>query len=139
MNDRYMFRAWHKERKQMYGVTLLHWHNGKIKDVLCAVEKSASDYDFPADEIELMQCTGLKDKTGRLIYEGDIVKINEFHDAYTHGLSPYVHFIKYDNGCCSFMGFRKIGSEYAEYLDYTTDIKIIGNIFDNPELLEVSE
>lgn len=81
-------------------------------------------YQMSADFIE--QCTGLKDKNGRLIYEGDIVKDDE----------GFVGLVKYDEVCAMF----KIEFVYSAPSNFEDDMswefEVIGNIHENPELLE---
>ena len=80
-----------------------------------------------ADNIE--QYTGLKDKNGKEIYEGDIVTLNGEWEEIEHGDCSIVTF---ENGC-----FR-VGNGYEnEAGSYLSDWRIIGNIHENPELLEV--
>lgn len=80
--------------------------------------------------VGLGQYTGLKDKNGKEIYEGDIVK-----NAWPH---PY--FIEYSKDWGAYMTVEKHGlndsqAEY-DYLSNRKDVEIIGNIYENPELLK---
>lgn len=72
------------------------------------------------------QCTGLKDKNGKLIWENDIVKINNSK------VNTVITFRDFEIICT-------IPNEkyYKHRLEYDTEYEVIGNIFDNPELLEV--
>lgn len=70
-----------------------------------------------------MQCTGLKDKNGRLIYEGDFL-IN--HDG-------NIGFIEFKNACFMLTAINE--DNIMSTQDWTT-CEVIGNIHENPELLE---
>lgn len=72
------------------------------------------------------QYTGLTDKNGKKIFEGDVVKLYLI-DGEEIGV------IKYNDKMCRFMFFTKDGS-YS--FDDTDDFEVIGNIHDNPELLK---
>ena len=119
------FRAWLKNDKEMINVDEIHWFNGEldiIGDYITFVRK--------ADEIELMQSTGLCDKEGTEVFEGDILH----HQIQTE----YTFIVKYDKDKGRWYGdglsrTYRIGIT-KEFLPY---YKVIGNIYENPELLEV--
>lgn len=91
-----------------------------------------SYYDF--DDIVLMQSTGLRDKNGKEIFEGDILKVTN--------LSSWLEVVSFNNNKAMFVS-KEIKREIEEsplYDLFNTDIfevEIIGNIYENPELAEV--
>ena len=99
------------------------------------ITETVDDFDnYIFDEIEIDentvgQFTGLKDKNGKEIYEGDILKIDK---------EDYKYIVKFYSGC--FVTVNKYDEHYeqAKALGslFTLEIEIIGNIYDNPELLE---
>ena len=89
---------------------------------------------YPVIPESVGQYTGLTDKNGKKIFEGDCFK------TYCAGLPVYKHIVGYYPEHFAFMA-RCIEMNAVHYLsDYRPSaIEIIGNIYDNPELLEVSE
>ena len=154
MNNRYLYRA-----KRIDNGELVEGFYAVIGEKTVIIEKEREEfYDVEGDkksngnkivEVDpstICQCTGLKDKNGKLIWENDIVKKHFYTDYDNYANSEeYIGFVKYedcawviktkrDNGICT----RPI----IESMAYSDDIKhfeVIGNRFDNPELLEVGE
>jgi len=111
MNRNIRFRAWDKEYENMTTAFLINPVTGMpTNDVGMMVH------------LILMQFTGLKDKNGKEIYEGDIVN--------TNNETPFI--VKYDNTCCAFLW----GDYYFEDRVEERKVKIIGNIYENPELIK---
>lgn len=81
----------------------------------------------------ICQCTGLKDKNGKLIWENDIVKRLDIHDI----KEPSIGIIEYDVENTSFLIHWTDIANYSPTFPWKNRIGVIGNVFDNPELLEV--
>lgn len=87
------------------------------------------------DPSTICQCTGLKDKNGNLIFENDIVA---YWDTYStesgQAEADCIGKVVWDDETISFQVTNRLSAESYEVLD---ECDVIGNIFDNPELLEV--
>ncbi|MDG8882173.1 YopX family protein [Streptococcus pneumoniae] len=110
------------------------------------------------DEIELMQSTGLFDRNGKEIFEGDILKFNDewneyCHEGYVDGSVEGVNYVEVVRSeICFEFGKTKypdsslfilMEDEQLNFKDFIKsedfEFEIIGNIYENPELLEVKE
>lgn len=125
MQDRFRFRAWNTCTKIMKEVSQISFDDKQIAEH-APKDKVSVHLNFQPHFI-LMQCIGLKDKYGKLIFEKDIVVDNERDKA----------IIEYNNlhACFQF----NFGDDYREFGESDVDIEqceIIGNIYENPELLE---
>jgi uncharacterized phage protein (TIGR01671 family) len=91
---------------------------------------------FDFKDVILMQSTGLKDKNGQEIFEGDIITNGiDIVDVRNHETLGFYTMV---NGREVFFGHGTSIEEFEEDIEGFTEIaEIIGNIYENPELLEV--
>ena len=141
MEDRYLFKAKRLDNGEWVTGSLITCEDGTYK-----IATSYLDGDtniailicaYEVDRDTICQCTGLKDKNGNLIWENDIVA---YWDTYSteSGLAEAncVGKVIWDDETISFQVTNRLFAESYEVLD---ECSVIGNIFDNPELLESEE
>lgn len=88
-------------------------------------------YTYGFDDIKLMQSTGLTDKNGKEIFEGDVVKMAK--NVYSE--PTYYEVVRHRGGA-----YRLESKQYGcELWLRHTDCEIAGNIYENPELVEVGQ
>lgn len=141
MNDRYLFKAKRVDNGEWVQGYLVYDNRDEMYRIIIEIHYSTgtcitTDNAPRVDASTICQCTGLKDKNGKLIWENDICDRKE----------EYPEIVKYNNGdwtldysyskgkesgyCYCNLGFYALEQKYVE---------VIGNIFDNPELLESEE
>lgn len=110
------FRAWHKDSKEML-------HAG-VADIFI--------WQHEKQPIEIMQYTGLLDKQGKEIYEGDVLK-----NGAIGGNNPErikVAWNDQEGGFCGVVGITALPLSCAWF--HYGNCEVIGNIYENPELLK---
>lgn len=151
------FRAWLKNDKEMIDVDEIHFDNGQLDFIGDAIT-----FMRRADEVELMQSTGLKDKNGQEIFEGDVVEFEDevwytdggfyenkdeaYDSVETNNRAVIIYdgfewdldnFWKGTSDCSS--AWMSIFEDHMQSFKYflQNEASVISNIYQNPELLEV--
>ena len=120
MNNRYLYRAKRTDNGEFIeGLLTIMWGQFHI------INPDDENTAYPIDESTICQCTGLKK-----LFEKDIVKRTDIHKVG----EPSIGIIEYDVENTAFV-IRWIDKEkYSPMYPWKDKIKVIGNIFDNPEL-----
>lgn len=133
----YKFRAWDKDNKEMLYQGSNTTYNNSVMDCRIVLDELGFDvlvrlygkdeYEY-RNNCELMQYTGLKDKNGKEIYEGDVVRIDDLG----------IGIVDYEEGRFA-MRRREERFCWPVYcrIDHSPFVpEVIGNIYENPELLK---
>jgi uncharacterized phage protein (TIGR01671 family) len=119
MEDRFLLRSWDKVLKEM------HYYNmPRIYDMSVAFCAN-THIECEPEELVFMQCTGLRDKNGTLMFEGDVVKTILENDPAFGGDMEVVGVVEW---CEDSWWVKDVGLSYAVKND--DEIEIIGNIHD---------
>lgn len=146
MNREIKFRAWDKDSKKMIYDFTIHVNNTKVSFPKNDWHENKND-SYSTYYEDVMQFTGLCDCNGKEIFEGDLIKVYFFYNEEEIGLSDYkIYIVQYyenhdypafdledANGghyCDDYNGLSALmsGDEIDHY-------EVIGNIYENPELL----
>lgn len=133
------FRVWDKYKKQMYPISSIDYDIfsqeiriiavGHENGMCTAYNKNHNSEKCDITALELMQYTGLNDKNGKEIYEGDIVKVDNIDLA----------IIYFDDDRMAW-GIKPINEFYFDSPllseNINLELRVIGNIYDNSDLLK---
>ena len=128
MKDRFKFRVFISDKKNsknsLTGMFKVHsLHTGTNKAIITSLYGNCS---IKLENNILMQCTGLKDKNGKLIYEGDRVYID---------CEDETAIIKWSDDLARFTIHFEDEAVFADFDNYySKELEVIGNIYENSEL-----
>ena len=139
MNDRFIKKLWHTNRKiflEEFSILQTIHSDGTVEHTYFEYNPKTQELErLSSCQIREIDCTGLHDKNGKLIYEGDIVNVS---------CGNFI--IKYCDSCKSFQCFYKDDCfacegdyHWFELLDDLENLEVIGNIYENADLLEREE
>ena len=144
------YRAWDSAKKEMFKDTFAITESGQVVVVEQESVASSPDYVF-VEHLVIMQSTGLKDKNGKEIFEGDILKFNDewneyCHEGYVDGSVEGINFVEVVRGeACFEFGKTKypdsslfilMEDEHLNFKDFIKsedfEFEINGNVYENP-------
>ena len=137
------FKYWDGEFKQMCDVRAIVWHNNMIANIELFDSKTMFRHPNMFYEHALLQYTGRKDSNGREIYEGNILRYTRFGWRCPGHPQDNTHLVTYykviwDEAECAFKVDNKnmTGSLcFDDSRAKKNEVELIGNIYENPELL----
>lgn len=125
------FRAWDTEENKWYK-PVYRAYEGKLFEILigmngCVVTRNMDGVGIGLPRFEIMQYTGLKDKNGKEVYEGDILK-SDLDEV-------MIDTVEWDADGVSFH-LKNVSTGFSQLRIEDWEWEVIGNIYENPELLK---
>lgn len=137
MEDRYLFKAKRLDNGEWVKGALAYDDMDKLYRIITEIDYSTGTCITAGkaprvDASTICQCTGLKDKNGKLIWENDIVKDEKGNFYKAIWQNNYYQF----SWICVKSEIFEVDVKWDLYIMRSFEIEVIGNIFDNPELSE---
>lgn len=126
--DRIKFRTYVKKLDSIFPVTEI---NFITETVGVDVSGNGDIVEYKFEEAVLMQCTGLKEDGGGLVFEGDILAPSIGYDDF----ASEVHIVTWEDGGWH---LKAIQGNYIQQMEYADDMDVIGNIYKNADWLDGS-
>ena len=123
MNDRFRFR-----------IPITNLDGQFDRFIFCDVYHEPIHFIGSAIFLTPEQCTGIKDKNGNLIYEGDIIRL-----PWQAGWPDLIGVVKFNELYASFLLSKTITDRAEQSFWWNNSKEVIGNIHENPELLEAEK
>lgn len=145
MSDRFKFRVWDKSLKKYMEFKEFKFMN--VEFTFNPITKEA-EIEYDKERYDVEQCTGLKDKNGKLIYEGDILFVKTLDwknkERWNAGEVRTYWSVEYKDywNHRGFMVFginRRFHKPLTRTTIFNSEAVIVGNIHKNPELLKESK
>lgn len=130
--NRLRYKAFDKRTNKIIDVGILNIQQEQI--FIAWIDENGIQHNRKIEDVSIIQCTAVKDKNGKLIYEGDIVKIRDYNPL--GWMRERIGIVKYLYGT-HYPAFY-IVTTYGDAKDFNNDMEVIGNKYQHPELLEVN-
>lgn len=134
-------KAWNKATKKMYEVIKIDFYNEKVGYLFAdpITQGEAIGY-FKFSDIDLIEYTGLKDKNGKEIYEGDICRWRDL-ETFNDEILEDIFVVVWNDEKLAWYTQNEDGNFGYDLYEYTDDrdLGVIGNIYENINLLEVEK
>ena len=124
------FRVWDEETSKMYaGNDAIVTFSGELEEVYVRRNNMVDELI----DYKLMQSTGMKDTKVNEIYEGDVVEVKDSTPTAKHFGKTDIGIVKYE--CSEYVVNTKKGGIRMSGGLFRPDLKVIGNVYENPELI----
>jgi len=126
MNERFEFRVWHKGKKYMYENVAIGVGQNKVGYKTSGKKRYVWE---ETNRIVVMQCTGFRDSNDIKIFDRDIIKFGK--------RGNYIGIVRWQSYKFMFRkkGAKKFVDKFGQWKT-SNHVEVIGNTFENPELLE---
>lgn len=129
MNREIKFRAWNDHKKEWYAPELIKVSlDFSMIGLCCGPDHGYIFEDTTSWKVIIQQYTGLKDKNGKEIYEGDILKLNELNFEVMYVDGQYIATCPYYN--------KYHWPKFEHFAREARCSEVVGNVFENRELLK---